>query len=287
MARALEAVGCVAAWDEAAELVAAAPDDAALEASVARRATGEPLAWITGTARFCGLDVAVDPGVYVPRWQSEALAHRAVELLPADGTAVDLCTGSGAVAMVLRGAHPGSRVVATEIDPRAVACARGNGVHVLLGHLDEPLPDGLAGTVDVLVGVLPYVPADSFRLLPRDVEAFEPRRALDGGEDGLTYVAEVVATSVRWVRPGGWLLLEVGGDQVDVVRGMFTSAGYDQVSVLTDDDDDPRAVIGRLPCRRARSGPTPLRGSRAAAGPTPGAEAWPASWPRSGGCAPG
>ena len=95
MTRTLVAAGCVAADEEAAELVASAPDADALDALVARRVSGEPLAWLTGTVRFCGIEVAVDPGVYVPRWQSEALAERASALLPDHGTAVDLATGSG------------------------------------------------------------------------------------------------------------------------------------------------------------------------------------------------
>ena len=107
--------GFVAAEEEAAELLAAPGD---LEAMVARRLTGEPLAWITGTAPFCGLWIRVDPGVYVPRWQTEALAWRAVERLPTDGVAIDLCTGSGAIAKVLMTHRPGARVVASDVDPR-------------------------------------------------------------------------------------------------------------------------------------------------------------------------
>ncbi len=183
--RALAGAGCVAADEEAVELVASAPDADSLEALVARRVAGEPLAWLTGTSRFCGTDVAVDPGVYVPRWQSETLAERAASLLPDRGTAVDLATGSGAIALVLSRRRPGARVVGTDVDPRAVACARRNGVTVLEGPLDDPLPDDLAGRVDVLCGVLPYVPTGALHLLPRDVLAYEPRRALDGGPDGL------------------------------------------------------------------------------------------------------
>src|SRR5476651_11785 len=98
----LSEAGFVAAEEEARELSArAAGDVELLDALVQRRLTGEPLAWITGRTPFCGMEVLVDPGVYVPRWQSEPLARRAVERLPATGTAVDLCTGSGAIAKVL------------------------------------------------------------------------------------------------------------------------------------------------------------------------------------------
>ncbi len=235
----------MAAGEEAAELVAAAGDPAELRRMVARRRTGEPLAWITGTARFCGLDVGVDPGVYVPRWQSEPLARRAAGLLPADGTAVDLCTGSGALARVLQAARPRARVVGTELDPVAAACARRNGVVVHEGSLDLPLPPDLAGSVDVLVGVLPYVPDDALHLLPRDTRAFEPRLALDGGPGGLSLVSATVARSPRWVRPGGWLLLELGGDQATAVTGLLEEAGYGRIEVLEDGDGDPRGVVGR------------------------------------------
>src|SRR5581483_8870480 len=135
---------------------------------------------------------------YVPRVQSEPLARRAASLLPSRGTAVDLCTGSGAIAMVLQHDAGKARVVGTEIDPVAVACARENGVEVFAGELDEPLPPELAGRVDVMTAVVPYVPSDALRVLPRDVRAFEPLVALDGGADGTHVLMEVVRRSPRW-----------------------------------------------------------------------------------------
>jgi len=102
LAALLSSAGFVAAEDEADELLArAAGDVELLDSLVARRLTGEPLAWITGSVTFCGSEIRVDPGVYVPRWHTEALARRAVERLPATGTAIDLCTGTGAVAKTL------------------------------------------------------------------------------------------------------------------------------------------------------------------------------------------
>jgi len=213
---------------------------------VERRRTGEPLAWITGRTDFCGLDVAVEPGVYVPRWQSEPLARLAAALLPPDGVGVDLCTGSGAVAMVMQARRPGAQVVATEIDPVAVRCARQNGVVVYPGHLDAALPGEMATGVDVMTGVLPYVPDVALHLLPRDVQRFEPRVALDGGPDGLVPITSVVTSSPSWLREGGWLALEVGGDQVPPVTALFEATGYGAIGVLEDDDGDPRAVYGQL-----------------------------------------
>lgn len=244
MASRLAAAGCVAAEEEAGELLAAAAGGADLDALVARRTRGEPLAWVVGSMSFCAIRLHVTPGVYVPRWQTEPLARRAAALLPPRGTAVDLCTGTGAVACVLQAAVPSATVVATDVDPVAVACARGNGVRALTGHLDEPLPAALLGAVDVLTAVVPYVPTEALPLLPRDVLAFEPRRALDGGEGGLRLLSAVVARSARWLRPGGRLLLELGGDQAPVVAGEMARAGFVDVDVLRDADGDDRAIEG-------------------------------------------
>jgi phage protein U len=144
----LSEAGFVAAEEEVRELSArAAGDPGLLEALIRRRLTGEPLAWITGRASFCGVEILVDRGVYVPRWQSEPLARRAVERLPATGTAIDLCTGSGAIAKVLSVERPEARVVATDLDGQAVACATANGVAVFRGDLFDPLPSSLQGCV--------------------------------------------------------------------------------------------------------------------------------------------
>ena len=122
--RRLAAAGCVAAEEEAEELAAAALEDVELlGALVDRRTTGEPIAWITGTSVFCGRSVTVTPGVYVPRWQSERLAERAAALLPPEGRAIDLGTGSGAIACVLLDRHPAASVLGTESDPVAAQCA--------------------------------------------------------------------------------------------------------------------------------------------------------------------
>ena len=244
MTRALTRAGCVAADEEAVDLVRAASDAAELDRLVARRSGGEPLAWIVGHTTFCGVEVRVDSGVYVPRWQTEPLAERAAALLPPTGTAVEVATGSGAVAAVLARRRPRARVVATELDPVAVACARANGVDVRPGSLDEPLPDDLLGGVDVLCAVLPYVPTGALHLLPRDVVAHEPRLALDGGPDGLDLVGTLVARSPRWVRPGGWLLVEVGADQVDRVADLVTDVGFGSLELLVDGDGDARGVAG-------------------------------------------
>jgi len=242
----LRAAGCVAAGEEAAELVArAGPDGAVLARLVGRRCTGEPLAWIVGVVRFCGEVVAVHPGVYVPRPQSESLALEALSRLPDDGVAVDLCTGSGALAVVLARRRPAARVVATEIDPAAAGCARANGVEVFVGDMTAPLPASLAGRVDVVTGVVPYVPAGALHLLPRDTIAFEPRLALDGGEDGTRFLARAVVEAAPWLGPGGSLLLELGGDQADLLGPVLDAHGYREVEIVVDEEGDVRGIACR------------------------------------------
>jgi release factor glutamine methyltransferase len=246
VARTLAEAGCIAAGEEARELIAAAGGDAALLADmVARRAGGEPLAWVTGSIVFCGIELSVEPGVYVPRWQTEPLARQAAELLPAGGTGVDLSTGAGAIAAVMADRVPTARVLATEIDPVAARCAAANGVDVLVGHLDEPLPAELEGAVDVLCAVVPYVPTSSLALLPRDVREHEPRLALDGGRDGMGLLSEVCRRSVRWLRPGGSLLLELGGDQAGPTTRLLEGLGFSQAEVMADEEGDPRAIRAR------------------------------------------
>jgi len=246
-AAALRAAGCVAAEEEATELVAATggagPE---LDSLVARRMTGEPLAWLTGKVRFCGVPLQVHPGVYVPRWQSEALARRAAEHLPERGLAVDLCTGAGAIAVALARARPQARVCGTEIDALAAACARANGVEVFEGDLDLPLPRAFAAGVDVVTGIVPYVPSEELRLLPRDVLAFEPRRALDGGREGTELLRRAVTAAARLLRPGGCLLLELGGDEADLLAPDLDRHGFSLGELLLDEEGDLRGIA----CRR-------------------------------------
>jgi release factor glutamine methyltransferase len=238
--------GCVAPGAEADALLRASSDGVgSIDELLARRLRGEPLAWITGWVRFCDVRVYVEPGVFVPRPHTEALARRAASLMPDEGIAVDLCTGSGAVAAVLGSAHPKATVVATDVDRIAVACARGNGVHALEGDLDKPLPRALRGSVDVMTAVVPYVPTEELLFLPRDVLANEPRRALDGGPRGTSVLMRAAEAAARWLRPSGNVLLELGGDQADEVATTLADAGFSDIRIHRDDDGQERAIEAR------------------------------------------
>jgi release factor glutamine methyltransferase len=242
IARRLAVAGCVRPQDEAHELATAAPDDRVLEGWVRRRERGEPLAWIVGSVSFCGRRIDVERGVYVPRPQTEALARRAVDLLPASGFAADLCTGSGAIAVHLIHASRSVRVVGTDIDLVAVGCARRNGVPAIRTTLGAALRER---SFDVVTAVAPYVPTDEIRLLPDDVRRHEPRGALDGGRDGLDVVRGVVAHAARLLRPGGWLLTEVGGDQDAQLAPTLAAHGFANAQPWFDDEGDLRGIAVR------------------------------------------
>jgi release factor glutamine methyltransferase len=178
------------------------------EALIARRIAGERLEHVLGWVEFCGLRLEIDPGVFIPRPQTEALAEQAAALRPA--VALDLFAGCGAIACVVKARNPDARVVAGEIDPGALACARRNGerfgVEVFESDVDRGIPDELDGRVDVLTANVPYVPSAELPYVPHDGE---PAAALDGGPDGLDWVGRVTDAAPRWLYPGGTLLIEV------------------------------------------------------------------------------
>ena len=243
----LERAGCIAAGDEAGELIAASGGDTErLEELVVRRCTGEPLAWLIGSVQFCGEVVVVQPGVYVPRWQSEPLALEAVARLPERGVAVDLCTGAGPIAVVMARRRPSARIVASEIDHLAAGCARGNGIETYVGDLGACLPADLREKVDVVTAVVPYVPTDALRMLPRDVTAYEPAVALDGGTDGTELLLRAAIEAATLLHPGGSLLLELGGNQSDLLTPVLIASGYRDLEVVRDEDHELRALYCRL-----------------------------------------
>lgn len=217
---------------------------------VGRRVAGFPLEHVIGWAEFCGLRIAVDPGVFVPRHRTELLVKEANALVRPGAVVVDLCCGTGALGVALAAAAERIDLHAADIDPAAVRCARRNlaaaGGHVYEGDLDAPLPATLRSRVDVLVANVPYVPTEEIELLPREARLHEAHRALDGGLDGLDIVRRVAATAPRWLRPGGHLLVETSERQAAQTVEIFATNGLIP-RVATCDDLDATVVIGMRP----------------------------------------
>lgn len=239
----LRAAGCVFAEDEARLLVAAARSPAELEALVARRVGGEPLEYVLGHAEFCGLRIAVAPGVFVPRRRTEFLAEQALARTGPGDVVVDLCCGTGAVGAVLSAVA--GAVHAVDIDPAAVRVARVNlpGGHVHEGDLDAPLPAALRGRVAVVVANAPYVPTGAIGLMPPEARLYEAHVALDGGADGTAVQQRVAAVAPRWLAPGGHLLIETSGRQAPLTAAAMQRHGF-ATRTVHDGDREATVVIG-------------------------------------------
>ncbi|HEX2247547.1 MAG TPA: putative protein N(5)-glutamine methyltransferase [Arthrobacter sp.] len=275
VAERLRSAGCVFAEDEAQLLVAAALAPAALEDMVRRRIAGLPLEQILGWAEFCGLRIAVEPGVFVPRRRTEFLAGNAMALAreaieparPAEALAVastvpadlprgigspvivDMCCGSGAVATALAKAVSGLELYAADIDPAAVRCARrniGTSGQVFEGDLYAALPADLRGRVEILVANAPYVPTGAIEMMPPEARLHEPQIALDGGADGLDVQRRVVASAHEWLAPGGHLLVETGPSQLSETAQIFKRYGFAAQAAFSA-ELDAAVVIGTIP----------------------------------------
>lgn len=182
---------------------------------VARRLGGEPLQYIEGVAPFGPLDLLVDERVLVPRPETEGLFEIAAKMVRNPEVIVDLCTGSGALALALKREFPSAAVFATDISEAAIEVALENrkrnhlDIYLALGDLFDPLPASLLGEVDLLVANPPYVSENEFDSLPEDVKR-EPRVALVAGPTGLETIQEIGASAAEWLRPGGVLVCEIG-----------------------------------------------------------------------------
>ncbi|WP_127783536.1 putative protein N(5)-glutamine methyltransferase [Rhodococcus sp. X156] len=265
----LRAAGCVFAEDEAQLLARSADTVAELAATVAQRRSGTPLEHVLGWTEFDGLVVAVDPGVFVPRRRTEALAEQAVTAARSLGrpprVVVDLCCGCAAVGLAVltglaSGPEPvdGVQLYASDIDAPAVRCAArnlaGTGARVLHGDLFDALPAQLHGEVDVVVANVPFVPTAELALLPTEARDHEPRVALDGGPDGLRVLARTCAAAPSWLAPGGRLLAQTSAAQAPQACALLSAHGL-QPAVVHDQELDATVVLGRAPERHERSRP--------------------------------
>ncbi len=246
----LRAAGCVFAEDEADLLLAEALTAPEVEELIRRRVAGEPLETVLGWAEFCGLRLAVSPGVFVPRRRTALLAREAIARTAAGSAVLDICCGTGAVAAAIRAARPAARIYAVDLDPAAVRCARRNVVDadVFEGDLYAPLPQDLRGELDLIVANAPYVPTEAIALMPPEARSYEARIALDGGDDGLRVQRQVIAEAPQWLAPGGQLLVETGRAQAPHTEKAFARSGF-AAGTVVDEEVDGTVVIGRWPGR--------------------------------------
>ncbi|MDD9269024.1 putative protein N(5)-glutamine methyltransferase [Paenibacillus sp. GCM10023248] len=243
----LRAAGCVYAEEECRLLMAAARDADELDDMANRRAAGLPIEHIIGWVEFGGRRIAVDPHVFVPRYRTEFLLRQTIGCAKPGDVVLDLCCGTAALGVALAAAMERIELHCVDIDPAAVRCARRNAAavcgQVYEGDLFAPLPAALRGRIDVVVANAPYVPTDAIRRLPAEAREHEARTALDGGVDGLDIQRRIAAEALRWLAPGGYLLVETSEQQAPYTAGIFADNGLTP-QVVSSEDMDATVVIG-------------------------------------------
>jgi release factor glutamine methyltransferase len=273
--RTLEASPAIDHWQKDRELIEAEdllthalgvddldPDDEVPSAAlrrfdrmIARRADGEPVQLIKGFAVFRGLEILAAPGVFVPRDSTEFLAEQAVRRLRRRRRPVllDVATGGGTVALAVANEVRGVRAFGSDISREAVAVARRNAKRLrlratfLVGDLFGAFPQGLRGSVDVITLHPPYVARQEIRELPDEIRRWEPAHTLtDRSRDGLGLVGRTAAEAGGWLKPGGWLLVEVSPDRARAVGRVMRERGFREVrSTLDRGFKVTRVMVGR------------------------------------------
>ena len=222
----------------------------AFDALVARRAAGEPVAYLTGRRGFWTLELEVTPATLIPRPETELLVELALERLPRDATArvADLGTGSGAVALAIASERPQAQVVASDASAAALAVARRNAQRLGIANVRFAQGDWLAPLAGERFGLIvsnpPYIEAADPHLVQGDLR-YEPASALASGADGLDDIRRIVADAPAHLEAGGWLLFEHGWNQGDAARALLSEAGYAQVFTAQDLEARDRVSGGR------------------------------------------
>jgi release factor glutamine methyltransferase len=234
-----------------------ARQQARFEALIDRRATGEPIPYITGFAEFRGLAMRSRPGVFVPRDSSEFLAEQAVRRLRGRKAPVhvDLATGGGTIALAVANEVPGAQVWGSDVSDEAVRLARQNAKRLGLsarfvsGDLFGGFPRRLAGRVDVITLHPPYVARKEMRDLPDEITDWEPDHTLtDFSRDGLGLLTRALSEAPAWLRPKGWLLVEVSPDRATAVKKLYRAGGFRGVEATKGGElKVTRVIVGRSP----------------------------------------
>lgn len=231
----------------------------ALRRLVEQRLAGIPLAHLTERQEFMGLELLAGPQALIPRRETELLARAGLDALrrtcASDATpiVVDVCTGSGNVALALAHGSPRARVYCADLSTEAIALARaniaycglGNRVRAIDGDLLAPFDDaGFHGNVDVITCNPPYISSAKVENMPAEIASHEPRLAFDGGPIGLSIVQRLVREAPRFLRPGGTLAFEVGLGQARALAGRVDRSGdYESVTMLSDESGQPRVLV--------------------------------------------
>lgn len=233
-----------------------AEERATLREGVKRRATGEPLQYVTGEVAFRHLVVKVRPGVLIPRPETEVVVDEALSAIVdvEEPLVADPCTGSGAIALSIAQERPTARVWATDLSHVAVDVARANAerlglaerVTVAEANLLGGVEEGVRGCLHLVVSNPPYVPSADVPGLPAEVAGFEPHLALDGGPDGLDVFRRLAVDALEWLAPGGAIVVELDERMVRLAAEEAVQ-WYQDVRVVQDLTGRDRVLVGRAP----------------------------------------
>jgi release factor glutamine methyltransferase len=220
--------------------------------SLARRATGEPIQYITGATEFYGLPFHVQPGVLIPRPETEHLVEEVLRLASQFPTprVVDIGTGSGAIAIAIAHALPTARITATDLSPQTLAIARRNAeqnavrIEFLQGDLLAPLT---GRRFDILASNPPYIPASDRLTLSIEVRDHEPPSALFAGDDGLSIYRRLIPDAFPHLNAGGFLVMEIGYGQQPAIEALLNASSYTGIRLLPDYQGIPRVAVARRP----------------------------------------
>ncbi|HWO02046.1 MAG TPA: peptide chain release factor N(5)-glutamine methyltransferase [Blastocatellia bacterium] len=240
------------------EEVVAASDYEEYLRLVARRAAGEPLQYITGHQEFYGLEFVVTPDVLIPRPETELLVERVIRLAGVPSNAspmiVDLGTGSGCIAVTLAVHLPQARLIATDISSAALDIARTNAelhrvddrIRFIEGDALEPLAGlGFEGVADIIASNPPYVEEATSELVQREVREWEPHTALFAGADGLDFYRRLLLDTPRFLKPGGFIVLEIGFSQLESISAIIAGGLLELVDITHDLQGIPRTICLR------------------------------------------
>jgi release factor glutamine methyltransferase len=225
-----------------------------IERSLERRLTGEPIAYVLGEWEFYGIPIIVNKHVLIPRVDTELLAKEAINLIgrkPWQSRLLDLCAGSGCVGIAVAANVPDCRIVLADISQQALAVCRSN---MLASNLSRNItaieadvlksPPSLLGSFDVIASNPPYIPTADIQALDSSVKDYEPLEALDGGEDGLTYIRSIIEKWRILLKRGGHLTIECGINQASEVRYIMKQNGFTDIKVFKDTLGIERVLTG-------------------------------------------
>lgn len=228
------------------------PELVAFRQAVIRRSRREPLQYIIGQWDFWSLEFAVSPNVLIPRQETEHLVEFTLKIAKSADWILDLCTGCGNIAISLAKEMPSASFWATDITPEALKIAVRNAKthHVLdricflMGDLFAPIKKQKV-RFDIILCNPPYIPTQKIDKLQPEVKDFEPRLALDGGADGLNFYRRLVPEAIGFLKPSGYLIMEIGSDQAQAVQGMLYHQGYQDVEIIKDYAGLDRVIAGK------------------------------------------